>query len=105
MTSGLTRQNAWQLRPLRLAILLVIWSILFQHVSSLISSLIKTKKLPTVETLPSWLPGTSWRQEAVDLRQSLDTFVDTPHEWVKQQLVGGVFLLSVNLSSFRAGHW
>jgi hypothetical protein len=40
-----------------------------------------------VKHVPSWFPGTSWQRRADELRHSLETFVDSSHDWVKQQLV------------------
>jgi hypothetical protein len=40
-----------------------------------------------VKYIPSWLPGAGFKRKAKEYRVILEKFMDTPHEWVKSQIV------------------
>ncbi|KAF8878783.1 cytochrome P450 [Infundibulicybe gibba] len=46
---------------------------------------------PIVRFIPSWLPGTGWKQQGESWRKRLDVLSGVTHEWVKQQMAIGKY--------------
>ncbi|KAJ7292764.1 cytochrome P450 [Mycena rebaudengoi] len=44
---------------------------------------------PFLRFVPQWFPGTSWKKKAVHYHNTLQTMLDRPYEWVKNQMVTG----------------
>ncbi|TFK43947.1 cytochrome P450 [Crucibulum laeve] len=44
---------------------------------------------PTLRYVPSWFPGAAWKKKVPKYAKSLQTMLDSPYAWVKQQISSG----------------
>ncbi|CCM01203.1 uncharacterized protein FIBRA_03251 [Fibroporia radiculosa] len=55
---------------------------------------------PSLEHVPSWVPGTGWKQRALGARQDTDAMLDVPYSIVEKEMAAGTAtpsFLSVNI--------
>ncbi|KAG2050389.1 hypothetical protein BDR06DRAFT_1011225 [Suillus hirtellus] len=85
-----------QLRAFRLQLPVPLWSISYHSVSyTILSFSLTSDDLTTsVAKVPAWFPGAGFERMACERRESLEEMVSALHEFVKDQMIAGIALVS-----------